>query len=66
MLFHEGLLSFNIIFCVLLTPGGSGNKAFQDIIPESTICLSAVFVSFSRFSSVSLLCFLGVGLQNML
>ena len=29
LLFRKGLLSFSIVFGVSLTPGGSGNKAFQ-------------------------------------
>ena len=34
LLFYNGLLSFNRVFGVLLTPGGFGNKVFQNITVE--------------------------------
>ena len=34
LLFYKGLLSFNRVFGVLLTPGGFGNKVFQNISVE--------------------------------
>ena len=63
LLFYKGSLSFNRVFCVLLTPGGFGNKAFQNITVEwiffSLRCLCVVF----RRSCVLLLRFLVVGLN---
>ena len=34
LLFCKGLLSFNLVFGVLLIPGGFGNKVFQNITVE--------------------------------
>ena len=59
----KGLLSFNRVFGVLLTPGGLGNEVFQNITVEwkhfSPRCLCVVF----RRSCVLLLHFLVVGLN---
>ena len=64
LLFYTGLLSFNRVFGVLLTPGGFGNKVFQNITVEWNIfsrrCLCVVF----RRSCVLLLGFLVVGLNS--
>ena len=47
LLFCTGLLSFNRVFGVLFTPGGFGNKVFQNITVERTIfsqrCLCVAF-----------------------
>jgi hypothetical protein len=53
LLFYKGLLSFNRVFGVLLTPGGFGNKVFQNIIAEwkifSGACLCVVLCRFLCF-----------------
>ena len=53
LLFCKGLLSFNTVFRLLLTPGGFGNMVFQNIIAEwkifSPSCLCVVFRRFLCF-----------------
>ena len=61
--FCKGLLSFNRVFSVLLTPGGFGNKVFQNITVEwnlfSPRCSCVVF----RRSCILLLRFLVFGVN---
>ena len=62
LLFYTGLLSFNRVFGVLLTPGGFGNKVSQNITVEWTTFSPRCVRSFRRFC-VLLLRFLVVGLN---
>ena len=55
-MFHYGLLSFTCFFCASLTPGGSGNKVFQNIKGQMNIfwgvrscCVSLQFLHFVTF-----------------